>query len=107
MFVALLPFSTGLLSRSLRNSTAQAFYFGNQLALGILLAVHWTMVRAQAREADVSADERDQLRKLNRIYFFPPAYAIALAMAFIAPEWSFVTLMFGFLLGRVTHRKFA
>jgi uncharacterized membrane protein len=107
MFVSLLPFSTGLLSRFLQNPTAQAFYFSNQLALGILLAVHWTMVRAQAREAAPSAEERDQLHKLNRIYFFPPAYAVALVMAFIAPQWSFVALMFAFLVGRVAHRKLA
>jgi len=107
MFVSLLPFSTGLLSRFLQNPTAQAFYFGNQLALGMLLAVHWTMVRKQTRGATVSAEEQHQLQKLNRIYFFPPAYALALAMAFIAPQWSFVTLMFGFLVGRVVHRKIA
>jgi hypothetical protein len=38
---------------------------------------------------------------------FPPAYALALAMAFISPQWSFVTLMFALLVGRVAHRKFA
>jgi uncharacterized membrane protein len=106
MFVSLLPFSTGLLSRFLQNSAAQAFYFGNQLALAILLAVHWTMVRKQTQEP-ASADERDQVQTLNRIYFFPPAYALALVVSLVAPQWSFVSLMFGFLIGRVTHRKFA
>ena len=105
MFVSLLPFSTGLLSQFLKNPTAQAFYFGNQLALGILLAVHWSLVRKQARETAVSPEEREQVRTLNRIYMFPPAYALALAMAFISPQWSFVTLMFALLVGRVAHRK--
>jgi uncharacterized membrane protein len=107
MFVSLLPFSTGLLSQFLKNPTAQAFYFGNQLALGILLAVHWSLVRKQARETAVSPEEREQVRTLNRIYMFPPAYALAFVMSFIAPQWSFLSLMFGFLIGRVVHRKFA
>ena len=106
MFVSLLPFSTGLLSRFTQTTTAQAFYFGNQMVLGILLAIHWTMVKAQALEnRGASADEREQIRTLNRIYVFPVAYGAAVVTAFINPQWTFAVFMIGMLAGRVTHRR--
>ena len=106
MFVSLLPFSTGLLSRFQQNSTAQAFYFGNQLALGILLAIHWTMVKRQAKaNPNPSQDEREQLWTLDRIYIFPVAYGVAVVAAFFIPQWTFAVFMVCMLAGRIVHRK--
>ena len=46
MFVSLLPFSTGLLSKlGLGHPVALAVYFSNQLALGLCLNVVWLVAR--------------------------------------------------------------
>src|SRR5258708_33158951 len=41
MFVSLLPFSAGLLGHLLVHPVSQVFYIGNQLAIALLLNVHW------------------------------------------------------------------
>src|SRR5271165_4463609 len=41
MLVALLPFSAGLMGHLLIHPVSQLFYFGNQLAIGVLLSIHW------------------------------------------------------------------
>ena len=41
MFVALLPFSAGLMAHLLVHPVSQLFYIGNQLAIAVLLNAHW------------------------------------------------------------------
>src|SRR5277367_768219 len=41
MLVALLPFSAGLMTHLLIHPVSQLFYFGNQLAIALLLNAHW------------------------------------------------------------------
>jgi uncharacterized membrane protein len=45
MFVALLPFSAGLMTHLLVHPVTQLFYIGNQLAIAILLNAHWLYAR--------------------------------------------------------------
>ena len=41
MFIALLPFSAGLMGHLYVHPVSQFFYFGNQLAIALLLNIHW------------------------------------------------------------------
>ena len=48
MFVSLAPFSTAMLgSFTLRQPVSLAFYFGNQLALGLMLNAYWIYAKRQ------------------------------------------------------------
>ena len=45
MFVALLPFSAGLMTHLLVHPVTQFFYIGNQLGIAMLLNAHWLYAR--------------------------------------------------------------
>ena len=45
MFVSLLPFSSGLMGHLLMHPVSQLFYFGNMLAISLLLNLHWHYAR--------------------------------------------------------------
>jgi len=47
MLVSLLPFSCGLMSHLLVHPVTQLFYYGNQLAIAVLLNVHWQYAKRQ------------------------------------------------------------
>jgi uncharacterized membrane protein len=47
MFVALLPFSAGLMAHLLVHPVSQLFYIGNQLAIAILLNAHWLYAKGK------------------------------------------------------------
>lgn len=89
MFVSLLPFSTAMLgSFSLRQPVTLAMYFGNQLALGLLMNAHWWYAK---RRRLLSAEPYDPAAaKFGlQIASQPIACAAAVTMAALKPEYSF------------------
>jgi uncharacterized membrane protein len=104
LFVSLLPFSTGMLGHFLRHRVAQYFYFGNQLAIGIMLLLHWAFARRNELLVDNVVPA--EIRALGmRLTMLPAATAVALATSIFNAEWSFYTCLFTLLLFRLIERR--
>jgi uncharacterized membrane protein len=102
MFVSLLPFSTGLLGRlGLGHPIALAVYFGNQLALGLVLNLHWGYARRHALLVTPTSDPRMRLM----IAVQPVCCMLALATIAFAPPLSYYAFLFGMLGGRLIARR--
>jgi hypothetical protein len=52
LWVALVPFSTALLSEYTKHPLAIAVYGGNMIAIGLTLALHWWYATARRRHVD-------------------------------------------------------
>lgn len=61
MFISLLPFSAGLMSHLFIHPVALLFYFGNQLAIGLLLNLHWHYAIRRNLIADTEPAEAARL----------------------------------------------
>ena len=101
MFVSLLPFSTGLLGRiGPGHPVAQIVYFSNQLALGLVLNLHWAYARSHGLLVDPIEDPRSRMA----IAIQPLACVLALATVAFPPV-SYYAFLFGMLGGRVVARR--
>jgi uncharacterized membrane protein len=96
MFVSLLPFSAGLMSHLLVHPVSQFFYIGNQLAIALLLNVHWFY--AKRRDLVDGPDTRQISRLTLRISMTAAVFVLSLIVAVFLPEWSWIPLPV-FLLG--------
>ncbi len=92
MFVALLPFSAGLMAHLFIHPVSQLFYFGNELAIAVLLSAHWLYARRGGLVASDSADARRISRLTLRVGVAAAALAACLITAMVAPAWSWVPL---------------
>jgi uncharacterized membrane protein len=98
MFVALLPFSAGLMSHLLIHPVSQLFYFGNQIAIAALLNVHWLYAR---RKALLDSPDARQIERLTlRIGGTLAVFAACIVTSIFLPAWSWVPLPL-FLLGAI------
>jgi TMEM175 potassium channel family protein len=85
MFVSLLPFSTSMLAAfSLSNPVGLTFYFGNQLALALLLAGQWLAAARQRLLVDVAG--RDPVAFGTVLLLQPASFAVSLAVVYIEPR---------------------
>jgi len=81
MFVALLPFSAGLMTHLLVHPVSQLFYIGNQLAIAILLNAHWLYAK---RKDLLDASDPGFIRGVTwRIGFAGAFFAVCLLAAFL------------------------
>jgi TMEM175 potassium channel family protein len=105
MFVSLLPFSTGLLGRLGPNHPAAlAVYFTNQLALGVILNLHWVYAVRRGLIVPVVADPIG--RFMIRVQ--PIACLAALGMLAFAPIASYYAFLLVMLVGRrIGRRRFS
>lgn len=102
MFVSLLPFSTGMLGRYLSNVFAQEIYFGNQLALGLLLVLQWRTAKAKRLLSDPDSPEAKELPwMLSR---FPVGATLSMLAALVNPAIGFWAFLVGVLGVRVARR---
>ena len=90
MFVALLPFSAGLMAHLFIHPVSQLFYFGNELAIAALLSAHWLYARHGGLLQ--GADARQIRRLTMRVGGAAAALAACLVTAVFAPMWSWVPL---------------
>jgi uncharacterized membrane protein len=96
MMVALLPFSAGLMSHLLIHPVSQLFYFGNQLAIAILLNMHWLYARHKRL---LDATDRRGIKGLTlRVAVTGAAFAACLVTGIFLPAWSWAPLPI-FLIG--------
>ena len=104
LFVSLLPFSTGMLGHFIQQRVAQYFYFGNQLAIGIMLLLHW----AFAKHNNLFVDDMipAQAHALSfRLTMLPAATGVALVTSIFKAELSFYACLFTLLLFRLIGRS--
>jgi uncharacterized membrane protein len=93
MFVSLLPFSTAMLSSfALTQPVTLALYFGNQLALGVMLNVHWWYAKQRAL-IWIESDDPVAARFELQIATAPLACVVALAAIAVRPRWAFMAFV--------------
>ncbi len=106
MFVSLLPFSAGLMGHLFMHPVSQFFYFGNQLAISLLLNLHWQYAR---RKGLVVAGDAAEAERLSlRVGLTAVVFAVCMITAAVAPEYSWAPLwllVFGFLIERIRRRR--
>jgi uncharacterized membrane protein len=81
MFVALLPFSAGLMTHLLVHPISQVFYIGNQLAIAVLLNAHW--LYAKRKDLLDPSDPGFIRSATRRIGFTAVFFAACLVVAFL------------------------
>src|SRR6516165_4846818 len=88
LWVALVPFSTALLSEYPTSRTAIAVYGLNLIAIGLTLALHWWYATVEARHVDADIHPGLVRGALLRTLMAPALYVIAIAISFIRAELS-------------------
>jgi uncharacterized membrane protein len=102
MFVALLPFSSGLMSHLFVHPVSQFFYFGNQLAIALLLNIHWQY--AKWKHLTTGAELRDADRLTFRVSLSAAVFAACFVTAIFFPAHSWVPLPAFLVVGWVLER---
>jgi len=90
MFVSLLPFSAGLMSHLFVHPVSQFFYFGNHLAIALLLALHWEY----ARRANllIDTEHASAARMGFRIWHAAAAFAGTIIVGAMFPMYCWTAL---------------
>jgi uncharacterized membrane protein len=84
MFISLLPFSAGLMSHLFIHPISLLFYFGNQLAIGLLLNLHWHYARRRNLIADT--EPREAARLGFRVGMIAAIFAACFVTAIFFPD---------------------
>jgi len=99
VLVALLPFSSGLMSHLLVHPVSQLFYYGNQLAIAALLNVHWHY--AKRKSLIHNCEPSDMFLLTFRTAQTAAIFAACLLAAVIIPAYSWVPIPVVFLGGLI------
>jgi uncharacterized membrane protein len=102
MFVSLLPFSAGLMGHLFMHPVSQFFYFGNQLAIALLLNIHWQYARW--RRLTVDSEPLDANRLTFRVGLTAAVFAACMIMAMFLPEYSWAPLPLLVIAGLMIER---
>ena len=93
MFVALMPFSTSLLS-NYASTLSQIFFGANLMALGLMLMANWVYATGKHRLVEMDLDRRIIIRGFRRILATISVAALAMIISVFYPmESSFVYLL--------------
>jgi uncharacterized membrane protein len=103
MFVALLPFSSGLMSHLFIHPVSQFFYFGNMLAIALLLNLHW--LYARRKRLIVSTEQGEADRLTFRVALTAAVFAASLLTAIFFPAFSWAPLPAFLLVGWILERR--
>jgi uncharacterized membrane protein len=106
MFVSLLPFSAGLMGHLFMHPVSQFFYFGNQLAISLLLNLHWQYARRKGLIAEASSPEVKRISL--RVGLTAAVFALCMVTALLSPEYSWAPLwllVIGFIIERVRRQR--
>jgi uncharacterized membrane protein len=90
MFVSLLPFSAGLMGHLLMHPVSQFFYFGNQLAIALLLNFHWQYARW--KNLIIDTDPAEATRLTYRVGVTAAVFAACMITAIFSPAYSWIPL---------------
>jgi uncharacterized membrane protein len=90
LWVALVPFSTALLSEYSKTQAAIAIYGANLIAIGLTLTLHWWYATTGTRHVDPDIHPNLVRSGMNRTLMAPLVYAVAIALSFVRTELSLV-----------------
>lgn len=99
MLVALLPFSSGLMSHLFVHPVSQLFYYGNQFAIASLLNIHWHY--AKRKGLIHGCDPRDMFLLTLRIAQTAAVFAASLVAALFISTFSWVPIPMIFVGGLI------
>lgn len=102
MFIALLPFSAGLMEHLYVHPVSQFFYFGNLLAIALLLNVHWQY--AKWRKMTIEGQATDSDRLSFRVALSAAVFAACFVTAIFFPAHSWVPFPAFLLVGWVLEK---
>ncbi len=88
LWVALVPFSTALLSEYSKTRIAIAVYGVNLIAIGLTLALHWWYATTENRHVDPDIHSNLIRGAMKRTLMAPIVYLVAIALSFIRTELS-------------------
>ena len=88
LWVALVPFSTALLSEYPTAQIATTVYGLNLIAIGLTLALHWWYATVERRHVDADIHPGLVRGALVRTLMAPAVYVVAIAVSFFRPELS-------------------
>ena len=88
LWVALVPFSTALLSEYATTRIAIAIYGANLIAIGLTLALHWWYATTENRHVDPDIDRGLVRGAMYRTLMGPLVYVIAIGLSFFRAEVS-------------------
>jgi uncharacterized membrane protein len=88
LWVALVPFSTALLSEYAKTRVAIAIYGANLIAIGLTLALHWRYATTESRHVDPDIDRGLVGAAMYRTLMAPLVYVIAIGLSFVRAEMS-------------------
>lgn len=103
MFVSLLPFSAGMMGHLFVHPVSQFFYFGNLLAIALLLSLHWFYARRGGMaptDSNAAAARRLTFRIAVTVY----AFLGAILTTALLPRYSPISLAVIFVAGVVLER---
>ena len=106
MFVALLPFSAGMLGRFMHSQVAACIYYGNQFIIGTALCIQWEYARRHKLIAE-GLDPQLERRLSFRFMRVPFGSAGAVAMALIQPDLAFTGFLGAMAIVALLSRKFS
>jgi uncharacterized membrane protein len=90
LWVALVPFSTALLSAYSQSQAAVIIYGANLIAIGLSLALHWWYVTTERRHVDPDIHPGLVRGAMYRTLMGPVVYLIAIAVSFFTTQLSLV-----------------
>jgi uncharacterized membrane protein len=102
MFISLLPFSAGLMQHLYVHPVSQFFYFGNLLAIALLLNLHWQY--AKWRKMTIEGESRDADRLSLRIAMSAAVFASCFLTAIFLPAQSWVPVPAFLLVGGILEK---
>lgn len=102
MFISLLPFSAGLMSHLFVHPVSQFFYFGNQLAIALLLNLHWHY--AKWKHMTIEGQQADEDRLTFRVALSAAVFTASLAIAAFFPAQSWVPFPAFLIVGWVLEK---
>ncbi len=88
MFVALMPFSTDLVGDFGGQTTADVFFAGNLLILGLLFLVNWTYATRNHRLVAHDLGREVIAQGIRRNLVTPAISVIVIMLSFFIPHWS-------------------
>lgn len=87
MFVALMPFSTDIVGDFGGSTTAEIFFAGNLLVLGLLFMANWAYATYNHRLVAPDLDRGIIVRGLRRNMVTPTISAAVIILSFFIPQW--------------------
>jgi uncharacterized membrane protein len=88
LFVALMPFSTDIVGDYVGNTTANVFFAGNMLMLGLLFLANWAYATRNLKLLDPKLDMATIIQFRRRGIVIPAISAMVIVLSFFIPEWS-------------------